>query len=88
MINPQGIVFGQNRNQTHHTFRYTDALGLDRGNVMDAIREDLQPNLPLQTPPPNNAPFIGKVTVTDIELSYNAYPVSEGVVNVGRIIGR
>ena len=87
MNNATGVVFGRNPNQTHHTFRYTDALGLDRSNVMDAIRRDLQPHLPLPVPPPNDAPFIGTVTVDGMELRYHAYPMEEGLVNVGRITG-
>jgi hypothetical protein len=81
----QEIVFGQNLNQTYHTFRYTDALGLDRAAVIEAIRADLRPRLPLPIPPPNNAPFVGRVTINGIQLSYRAYPVSEGLVNVGGI---
>lgn len=87
MKNAAGVVFGRNPNQTDHTFRYTDALGLDRDNVTDAIRRNLQPHLPLPVPPPNDAPFIGRVTVDGIGLSYHAYPINEGLVNVGRITG-
>jgi hypothetical protein len=83
---PQRIVFGQNPNQTRHAFRYTDRLGFDRDIVMEAIVADLQPNLPLRTPPPRNAPFIGTVSVDGAELRYHAYAVSEGLVNVGRIV--
>ena len=85
MNSAQDIVFGQNLNQIDHAFRYTDALGLERANVMDAIRGDLQPHLPLQTPPPDNAPTVGSVTVNGIELGYHAYPVNKGLVNVGSI---
>ena len=85
MSNSDEIVFGQNANQNNHAFRYTDALGLDRGVVIEAIRADLRPRLPLPIPPPNNAPFVGRVTVNGIQLSYRAYPVSEGLVNVGSI---
>jgi hypothetical protein len=85
MRRSQEIVFGQNTNQTYHTFRYTDALGLDRDGVIEAIRADLDANSPLPVPPPNNAPFRGIVTVKGIALRYHAYPVSETLVNVGSI---
>jgi hypothetical protein len=44
--------------------------------------------MPLPVPPPNDAPFIGTVTVDGMELSYHAYPINEGLANVGRITGR
>jgi hypothetical protein len=87
MNGPDEIVFGQNLDQTDHTFRHTDALGLDRGEVMDAIRNDLRQYLPLQSPAPDNAPIVGRVRMGDIELRYHAYPISERLVNVGRITG-
>ena len=87
MIAPAQIVFGRNPNQTRHAFRYTDALGLDRQEVVETISENLRPNLPLPVPPPDNAPFVGRVVVNGIPLSYHAYPISEAMVNVGSIIG-
>jgi len=85
MNGAQAIVFGHNPNQVYHAFRYTDALGLDQRDVIDAIIADLQPNLPLPVPPPDNAPFVGSVIVNGILLSYHAYPISEVLVNVGSI---
>ena len=85
MSGTQEVVFGQNPNQTRHAFRYTDALRLRRGTVMESVLQHLQPNLPLPEPAVNNAPFIGQVTVDGIELTYHAYRVSEELVNVGRI---
>lgn len=87
MNGAQEIVFGHSANQVSHAFRHTDTLGLDRTDVMEAIRRDLQPFLPLPMPPPSDFIFVGKVTVGGIELHYRAYPVNEGLVNVGRIIG-
>jgi hypothetical protein len=83
----QVIVFGQDANQISHAFRHTDVLGLDRAEVADAITRNLQPYLPLPVPPPRNFIFMGRVTVRGIELSYQAYPLSEELVNVGRITG-
>ena len=85
MTGAQEIVFGCNPNQVYHAFRYTDAFGLDRHDVIETIIEDLRPNLPLPVPPMNNAPFVGRVIVNGILLSYHAYPVSEALVNVGSI---
>jgi hypothetical protein len=86
MNGDEDVVFGQNANQISHTFRHTDRLGLDRAEVVDAIRADLQPYLPLSMRP-SDALFVGKVTVGGSELQYHAYPVNEGLVNVGRITG-
>jgi hypothetical protein len=82
----QDVVFGQDANQISHTFRHPDELGLDRTEVMDAIRADLQPYLPLSRRP-GDALLVGNVTVDGIELQYHAYSVNEGLVNVGRITG-
>lgn len=54
---------------------------------MEAIRADLQPYLALAYPPLNNAPVIGRATVSGMPLRYHAYAVSEGVVNVEAITG-
>lgn len=81
----QEVVFGLNANQIYHSFRHTDALGLNRAEVVEAIRQDLRHRLPFPIPPPKNFLFIGNVTVRGRELQYRAHPVSEGVVNVGRI---
>ncbi len=66
--------------------RHIDDLGLDRSQVMDAIRSDLLPRLPLP-PRQNNTPFVGNVTIGGIHLDYTAYRLSDGSVNVGRITG-
>jgi len=83
----QEIVFGQSANQVSHAFRHTDRLGLDRAEVTDAIVSDLRSYLPLPVPPPRDFTFIGKVAVRGVELLYRAYPLSEELVNVGRITG-
>jgi hypothetical protein len=86
-VSDQRVVFGQNPNQERHAFRYTDALGLDRDVVMEAILAELQPRLPLHPQSPGKALFVGTVSIDGLELVYHAYPVSEELVNVGRITG-
>jgi len=83
----QEIVFGQNPNQEYHAFRYTDALGLNRNEVIEVIRGNLQPLLPLPVPAPRNAPVKRRVIVRGVELVYRAFAVSEELVNVGSIAG-
>jgi hypothetical protein len=81
----QEIVFGRRANQIYHAFRHTDALGLNRADVVEVIRRDLEQHLPFPVPPPRNFLFFGRVTVGGCELEYRAHPISDGVVNVGRI---
>jgi hypothetical protein len=82
------VVFGQNANQIYHAFRHTDALGLDRAEVAEAIRRDLERHLPFPVLPPEDFAFVATVSVGGYELEYHAHPVSDGVVNVGRITGK
>jgi hypothetical protein len=82
------VVFGQDANQISHAFRHTDALGLDRTKVVETIRRDLERHPPFPVPPPKDFVFIGNVTVSGRQLEYRAHPVSDGVVNVGRITGK
>jgi hypothetical protein len=78
----QQVVFGHVANQFSHSFRHIDKLGLDRAEVMEAIRRDLRSHLPLAA-----RLLVGTVTVREVELKYHAYAISEDVVNVGRITG-
>jgi hypothetical protein len=80
----QRIVFGTNQQATDHAFRHSDALAFDRARVIQAIVDDLLPHLPLARPG-NNLPFQGAVTVTGIRLKCHAFPLDDGLVNVGRI---
>lgn len=85
MTGGQLVVFGQTANQVSHAFRHTDRLGLDRVEIMEAIIRDLRPYLPLPVPPPRDFIFARKVIVRGVVLLYRAYPLSEDLVNVGRI---
>lgn len=80
----QQIVFGTNPQGLEHALRHVEAIGLNRTQVMQAIQADLQTRLPLPAPQ-NNAPFNGSVTVNGVTLNYSAYPLPNGLVNVGRI---
>jgi hypothetical protein len=69
---------------TAHAFRHVDRLGLDRAVIMGAIIADLSPHLPLSLPI-NNQPFQVSVMIAGLELRYHAFPLDNGIVNVGRI---
>jgi len=81
---PQRIVFGLTRNATTRAFRHVDAMGLDREEVMQAIVRDLEPHLPMQSPA-NNMPHQGSVMLRGLLLRYHAFPLVNGIVNVGRV---
>lgn len=78
------IVFGMNREATEHAFRHADRIGLPREEVMQAITQDLRPRLPLPTPR-DNVPHKGSVMVQGSRLHDHAFPLENGVINVGRI---
>jgi hypothetical protein len=75
------IIFGSNRNQLYHTFRHVIAGGLDEGVVATAIEADITANAYAIGPGLN----IRTVTVAGKVLTYNAYKLPSGVINVGRI---
>ena len=75
-----GISFGKNENQVHHTFRHIDEAGLNRGEVSQAIRQDLGTTNKL--PQGLNR---GTIQVQDKVLEYRAFKFNDGTVNVGRI---
>lgn len=79
------VVFGQNSNQSYHTWRHVDKLGLDRTTVESIIRTDLNKNIPnIKT----GQPYNGNVTVNGKVLQYTAFRRADGVINIGRIIGK
>lgn len=79
------VVFGQNSNQSYHTWRHVDKLGLDRTKVESIIRTDLNKNiLNIKT----GQPYKGNVTVNGQLLEYRAYRRIDGIINIGRITGK
>ena len=80
---PPNVRFGNNDNQTNHTFRHTDDLGLSREAVGDAVRTDVQSQA--TTAPAQN--YTGNVNVDGINLEYRGFTLPDGTINVGRITG-
>ena len=78
------IQFGGNENQIYHTFRHIDKMGLDRGLVQKAIADDINATSRQLAP---NTPFIRNIIINGNKLQYNAYLLSNGVINIGRING-
>src|SRR6266852_4157622 len=74
--------FGRVQNQVFHTFRHTDALGLDQSVVQSAVEAHLRT---VQSQIVAGKPFNQVIEVAGIRLQYTAFRLSDGVINVGRI---
>ena len=75
------IQFGRTENQVYHTFRHVEAAGLDRGLTAQAITKDLASigkNLPYGL-------LNRTVAVGDAKVTYSAFKLKDGTINVGRI---
>ncbi|MBI3201894.1 MAG: RHS repeat-associated core domain-containing protein [Myxococcales bacterium] len=78
------IQFGRTANQTSHAFRHTDALGLSRSAVMQAIEQQL-PGVASRIPA--GRPLNQVIQVGGQQIQYSAFRLPNGVINVGRIHG-
>lgn len=76
------IVFGQNANQTYHTYRHIDEIGLERAVVRKAIESDIKPKLKMVV---ENKPYNGIITVDGHKLQYTIFKIDKYRYNVGRI---
>jgi hypothetical protein len=76
------IQFGNNANQIYHAFRYTNAAGLDQVAVENAIRANLETAASQIVP---GQPFNQTIQVAGQNITYTAYELQNGVINVGRI---
>jgi hypothetical protein len=74
------IQFGKDANQVHHTFRHIEGI-VDKTKAIAAIADDLNAAAGSLTAGLN----IRKVIVDGVELTYNAFKLPDGVINVGRI---
>jgi len=75
------VKFGNNANQSYHTFRHVEEAGIDKQAAENAITNDLagkQASLP-------QGLTTGQVNVEGRVLRYSAYKFPDGTINVGRI---
>ena len=75
------VKFGNNTNQSYHTFRHVEEAGINKQAAENAIRNDLAgkgASLP-------QGLTKGQVNVQGRVLEYNAYKFPDGTINVGRI---
>jgi hypothetical protein len=76
------VHFGQNPNQSHHTFRHTEDHGLRKKQVKSAIEQDLGKNMQKFNLEKSHK---GTVKVDGIKLEYNAHEIAPGEINIGKI---
>ena len=76
------IQFGENANQISHTFRHID-IAVNRSRAITAITTDL--NLRTAGNAINNGFNQGSVVVDGVVVTYNAFRLPNGTINVGRI---
>ncbi|MXV14163.1 RHS repeat-associated core domain-containing protein [Hufsiella ginkgonis] len=76
------IQFGKDANQVYHTFRHIEEAGLSRGAVQSAVEADL-----VNTSGAIQAGKLhtGTVNVNGTAVTYNAFKLPNGTINVGRI---
>jgi len=79
------VVFGVNRDAHNHAFRHTDACGLRRKHVAAAIAMDLAAKISWR-PISSGELMRGIVLVDGRPLEYHAFVLSDGTLNVGRIV--
>ena len=78
------VQFGQTANQVQHTFRHTDALGLNRSLVQSSVQKDLRQII---SQVPAGRPLNRVIEVGGQRIQYTAFKREGGVVNIGRIHG-
>ena len=76
------VHFGQNPNQSRHTFRHTEECGLRSKEVKLAVEKDLGKNMQKID---SNKSYKGTAKVNGIDLEYNAQEVASGKINIGKI---
>ena len=76
------LAFGRTANQAYHTFRHVEAAGLDRALVQQAVARDVATISGLIRA---GQPFNQTITVMGQNITYTAYRLESGVINVGRI---
>jgi RHS repeat-associated protein len=75
------MQFGANANQVSHTFRHILEAGLDQGKVQAAIQADITANASAI----NSGLNIRTLLVDGKQITYNAFMLKDGLINIGRI---
>jgi RHS repeat-associated protein len=76
------VQFGKTENQIYHTFRHTDALGLERKLVQSTIEKHLNK---ISSEIVSGKPFNQIIEILGHKVQYTAFKLSEKTINIGRI---
>lgn len=76
------VSFGRNANQLSHTFRHVERAGLNRDSVQRAVQRDLRYSAGRIEA---GKPFNQTIDVSGTNVTYTAYKLEDGSINVGRI---
>ena len=76
----EAVQFGRTANQVYHTFRHLQEAGVNVEAAKDAILNDIAAK---GTLPQGLAS--GTVNVGGRSLTYNAFKLADGTINVGRV---
>ncbi len=76
------VQFGNNADQYAHTFRHVQAAGLEPGLVQAAVEADLAVAASRVVA---GQPFNQTIIVVGHQITYTAYRLADGTINVGRI---
>ena len=78
------LQFGRTENQIYHTFRHTDAMGLDRNMIKSAIETDMKT---VSSEAIEGQPLNRILEISGQRIQYTGYKLPEGIFNIGRIHG-
>lgn len=76
------VSFGRNGNQLFHTFRHVEDAGLNREAVRRAVQTDLRVSASRIEA---GKPFNQTISVDGTQVTYTAFRLEDGSINVGRI---
>jgi RHS repeat-associated protein len=76
------IKFGNIENQVNHTFRHTDALGLERSLVQTTVQSHFKT---VSSQVVARKPFNQIIEIGGKKFQYTAYKLDDGTFNIGRI---
>ena len=82
--NKIAVQFGKTENQIYHTFRHTDALGLERPLVQTTIQNYFEK---VFTQVIVGKPFNQTIEIGGKRIQYTVFKLSDGTFNIGRIHG-
>jgi len=82
LVERVAITFGRNENAAYHAFRHVERVGLSRSSVREVVLTDLRS---VSRSVVSGKPYNGVVEVDGVEVTYTAYRLPDGSINIGRM---